>query len=123
MTVLFAMTFLMAGGEKLLGAGVPSWFREQFSGTLIDVFSGSVTMAYFSIAIAEAAIGATLALSLVPRLESLREFGMHGALCIFIALAFGQRLTHKFEDAAMLSLLAVSTYLVCRARHATSRSA
>lgn len=116
------MTFLMAGGEKVYGASVPSWFREQFSGTLIDLFAGSVTLAFFAIAIAECAVGVTLALSLVPRLRSLRDVGMLGALAVFIALAFGQRLTHKFDGAATLTLLAMGTYLVFRASHTTSRA-
>jgi len=104
----------MSGVQKVLEGAAPKWFVDQFSGTLIDIFSGSVPIAFFALAIVELCVGAALALSFVPRLKHLHDFGMLGSIAIFIALSLGQRLTHQFGDASILLLLALGTYIAFR---------
>lgn len=114
--LFFTMTFALAGLTKWKG-GVPDWFAEQFRGTW---FGGPSMLAvsYYGIALAETVAFLGFAASLVMG-EACRaqapmylQLSLCLSLFIFVGLAYGQRVTFKFQDAAFMFLYFVGT-LVC----------
>lgn len=116
---LLIMTFGLAGLDKVIGAKVPSWFLEQFKGSLLDVFPGTLEVSFVLITLLELATAIVLIIGLakrefLARLGSDKRFlqlGIILAQVSFIALGFGQRLTHKFDSAGALFFYAALTYI------------
>jgi hypothetical protein len=107
----------MAAFTKFYDGGVPNWFMMQFQGTLLDLFPGSLTFSYFLIAFLELAsfllvLGSLLKREYLPQREK-RTLQAGLILCqvTFVALAFGERLTHKYTEAFELFAYAVLVFL------------
>lgn len=114
--LFFTMTFALAGLTKWKG-GVPEWFAEQFRGTWFGS-PGLLGASYYGIAAAETVAFLGFAASLVmgeawrtPR-PMLLQLSLVLSLFIFVGLAYGQRVTFKFQDAAFMFLYFLGT-LVC----------
>lgn len=104
---LFISTWLIAGGGKLLGEGVPDGFRERFASTFISQFPGT-TVAFYKIAILEVIAGLVFVVSLARReflakgAKPWLQWGMFLSLSCFVMLGFGLRLAGDNAGAASL---------------------
>jgi hypothetical protein len=122
--LLLLSTLGTAALSKLADRGsVPDWFQNQFRGTVFDLFSGSLAISYYSIALIEGASAAILLISLCrgegasSRASQDRPFlhlGLWLAQINFAALAFGQRLTHQYDQAFELFAYAALVFLAER---------
>ena len=116
---LYIMTFGLAAQEKWAGP-MTEWFTGQFGATWMARAPGGLTGAYFGIALAETAVAFAFVASLV-RLECLTgerpwmKGGLVLALFLFAGLAYGQRLTGKYDSAAFLFGYFVGTVVMLRA--------
>ncbi len=117
--LLLVMTFGLAGIDKIIGGKIPGWFLEQFKGSWLDLFPGSMEISFVMIALLEIATAAVLIIGLVKKEfllkvandKRLLQFGVALAQVTFIALGFGQRLTHKFDAAGSLFFCAALTFI------------
>lgn len=117
--ILLVMTFGLAGLDKLLGGKVPSWFLEQFKGTIIDAFPGALEISFVMIALLEIATALVLIGGLVKKEFLLKAandkhllgYGIILSQVTFIVLGFGQRLTHNFDVAGSLFFYATLTFI------------
>ncbi|OYZ13610.1 MAG: hypothetical protein B7Y39_17150 [Bdellovibrio sp. 28-41-41] len=117
--LLLVMTFGLAGLDKIIGAKIPSWFLEQFKGSLLDLFPGSMEFSFVAIALLEIATAAVLIVGLLKKEfllkvandKRLLQYGVVLAQVTFIALGFGQRLTHKYDAAGALFFYAALTFI------------
>lgn len=117
--LLLVMTFGLAGLDKIIGGKIPSWFLEQFKGSLLDLFPGSIEISFIVIALLEIATAAVLIAGLLKKEfllnaandKRILQYGVILAQITFIALGFGQRLTHKFEAAGSLFFFAALTFI------------
>ena len=117
--VLFASVMLPSGLTKLTGGPTPDWFLKQFSGSLIDIFDGSLPIQFFAIAVTETALGllalGALALSALGRdIQFAMSTLLISSSLLFTGLGFGQRITMKFPDAASLFMYAVLSLLLLK---------
>ena len=111
--------FGLAGLDKIIGGKVPSWFLEQFKGSLLDFFPGSIEISFAMIALLEIATAAVLIAGLMKKEfllkvahdKRLLQYGVFLAQVTFIALGFGQRLTYKFDAAGALFFYAALTFI------------
>lgn len=116
---LLIVTFGLAGVDKVLGGKVPTWFLDQFKGTLLDLLPGTLEISFVLITLLELATAIALIVGLarrefVSRLATDKRFLQTGiilAQVTFIALGFGQRLTHKFDAAGALFFYAALTFI------------
>jgi hypothetical protein len=115
--LLLIITFATASLEKLRSPAAPNWFLEQFKNTVLDLFPGALTLAFFSIAALEL-VTFLLILAGLLRKEFLKSetkpllsAGLILAQVTFLVLGFGQRLTHQFDQAGFLFFYTVLTYI------------
>ena len=113
--ILLLLTFGQAALDKIVGGGVPAWFVEQFSTTFMATLPG-LPVAYYTILALEIVttvlIGAGLAKrEFLATEKPLLNAGYILAQLTFIALGFGQRLTHKYDQAAQLFFYAALTFI------------
>ena len=113
-TLLFATTFLLAGLEKLLAGSAPDWFVEQFAATPLGVFPQ--TPLFLLLALGESLLGLGAVVSLFcgewfRQRAPLLKLVLAGSLLMFVALGFGARLSHKYEDAAFHFMYFTGTLL------------
>lgn len=120
---LLIMTFGLAALDKILGGKVPTWFLDQFKGTVLDLFPGNLEISFIAITLLELATAIVLIIGLAKRefLSRLAnendndkrflQIGIVLAQVTFIALGFGQRLTHKFDSAGSLFFYAALTFI------------
>ena len=102
-TLLFAVTFVLAGFGKLLDGSAPDWFVEQFAETPLGVLPQ--TPLFLFLAFGESLIGFGAVVSLLRgewfrQRAPLMKLVLAGSLLMFVALGFGARLSHKYSDAA-----------------------
>ena len=102
-TLLFAVTFVLAGFGKLLVGSAPDWFVEQFAETPLGVLPQ--TPLFLFLAFGESLIGFGAVVSLLRgewfrQRAPLMKLVLAGSLLMFVALGFGARLSHKYSDAA-----------------------
>jgi hypothetical protein len=115
--ILLITTFGLAGAEKLFGGGVPSWFTDQFGKTLLATLPGGMPAAFYFIMLCELATFSFLTLGLIRgefmgrKPMKFLPIGSFIAQITFVELAFGQRLTHQYNEAAQLFAYAVLTFL------------
>ncbi len=104
---LFLPIWLLAGGRKLLGPGVPQGFRDRFQDTVLATFPG-ITVSFYQIAVLEGIAALIFAASLVRgefragRERPLLHAGLWCSMLLFAMLAFGQRLSGDNDGAASL---------------------
>ena len=109
--LLLIMTFGVAGLEKLFAFTVPTWFLSQFQGSLLDLFPGALVASFVLIAGLELATFSLLTVGLIRKSPQQLGYGIILAQITFIALGFGQRLTHKHDSAGALFFFAALTFL------------
>ncbi len=109
--LVLIMTFGLAGTEKILGGQAPDWFIKQFSGSLLDIFPGALSLSFFLIAGLEIGTALLLMVGLLKRQKSFLFYGVLLAQITFLILGFGQRLTHQYEAAGSLFFYAVLTFI------------
>jgi len=102
-TLLFAVTFVLAGVGKLLEASAPDWFVQQFAETPLSVLPQ--TPLFLSLSLGESLLGLGAVISLFRgewfrQRAPLLKLVLAGSLLMFVALGFGARLSHKYEDAS-----------------------
>ncbi|MDG2408665.1 MAG: hypothetical protein P8M53_06650 [Pirellulales bacterium] len=113
-TLLFANTFLLAGLAKCFEGAAPEWFVEQFAETPLG--SSPQTPLFLSLAVGEALLGFGAVASLLcgewfRNRAPLLKLVLAGSLLLFVALGFGARLSHKYEDAAFHFMYFTGTLL------------
>lgn len=118
-TLLFGLTWGLAGFGKILERKVPDWFLNQFGSSFMARFPG-VKASYWSIGLAELLAMALCVVSVV-RLEFFvnndplfLKWALVCSMMIFVMLGFGQRLTNDFAGSANSFQYFVGT-LVCYA--------
>ena len=113
-TLLFVVTFTLAGLDKWCTGAAPEWFVEQFAATPLGIFPQ--TLLFLSLALGESLLGLGAVASLVcgewfRRRAPLLKLTLAGSLLMFVALGFGARLSHKYEDAAFHFMFFAGTLL------------
>jgi len=113
-TLLFAVTFTLAGLNKWCTGAAPEWFVEQFAATPLGIFPQ--TPLFLLLALGESLLGLGAVASLVcgewfRRQAPLLKLVLAGSLLMFVALGFGARLSHKNEDAAFHFMFFTGTLL------------
>ena len=113
-TLLFAITFVLAGWNKWMAGGAPDWFVQQFADTPL----GGLPQAplFLSLALGESILGLGAVISLFRgewfrRRAPLLKLVLAGSLLMFVALGFGARLSNKYEDAAFHFMYFTGTLL------------
>ncbi len=109
--LVLIMTFGLAGAEKMLAGQAPDWFLKQFTGSLLDLFPGALTLSFFLIAMLEIGTALLLVVGLLKRQKPFLFYGVLLAQITFLTLGFGQRLTHQYEAAGSLFFFAVLTFI------------
>ena len=109
--LVLIMTFSLAGAEKIMAGQAPEWFLKQFSGSLLDVFPGALSLSFFLIALFELSTALLLVVGLLKRRKPFLFYGVLLAQLTFLILGFGQRLTHQYESAGSLFSFAVLTFI------------
>ncbi len=106
--LLYIMTFGLASFSKWAESEVPDHFIERFSGSMFDLFSGSLIVAFYTIAVSETIIFVLFLIS-VAKMEWLKEkrkvfmeTGLVVSLFVFFLIGFGLRATADFDGAAKL---------------------
>ncbi|MCB9642715.1 MAG: hypothetical protein H6728_06525 [Myxococcales bacterium] len=104
--LLFLVVFAEASLSKVLGGGVPDWFRDQFSKSWLARLA-PLPMLWWTIALVELGVAVLFVLAglsvLIPALGAIQVWmgwGFIGAVLLFSILCFGQRVTFDFAGAA-----------------------
>ena len=113
-TLLFANTFVLAGWNKWMMGTAPDWFVEQFAATPLG--SLPQTPLFLLLALGESLLGLGAVVSLFRgewfrQRAPLLKLVLAGSLLMFVALGFGARLSHKYEDAAFHFMYFTGTLL------------
>ncbi len=102
--LLFGTTFFLSAALKWSG-GMPAWFMQQFQETWLAHTPGGLLAVFYFLAVLETAGFLGCAASIV-RLEFLRpgktilQWTLTLSVFVFVVLAYGARLTGKFDVAA-----------------------
>ena len=112
--LLFAVTFTLAGLDKWCTGTAPEWFVEQFAATPLGVFPQ--TPLFLLLALGESLLGLGAVVSLFcgewfRERAAILKLVLAGSLLMFVALGFGARLSHKYEDAAFHFMFFTGTLL------------
>ena len=105
-----------AAFEKLSGGGVPAWFDQQFSKSILNAFPGSLAIQFYSIAILEMLVTVGFILSLAVgdyKAGSDRKFlrlSLWGSTMLFAMLSFGLRITHDFATGSQVFINLVASF-------------
>lgn len=111
---LFALVMLHAGFSKFFGGSTPEWFLKQFDQTPLNIFDGALNIHFFIIAFSESLLGIFSIVGLFLNRKNILAKNIDsivflGSAILFISLCMGQRLTHKFDDAAFLFFYSVAS--------------
>ena len=116
LAVLFLTTIAPAAIEKFAGGETPKWFLDQFASTFLAHLPGGLPVAFFGIAALEAVASLLILAAFFGRKRiadnQVYKFGLIATELLFISLAFGQRLVHKYDEAALLFVYAFVTFVV-----------
>ena len=103
---LFLVVFGEASLSKVLGGGVPDWFRNQFAPSWLSKIA-PIPLLWWTIALLELAIAGLfvysavlLAMSGAVAARYWMEWGLLGGIFLFGILCFGQRVTFDYAGAA-----------------------
>jgi len=113
-TLLFAITFVLAGWNKWTMGTAPDWFVQQFAETPLGGLPQ--TPLFLLLALGESLLGLGAVVSLLcgewfRQRAPLLKLVLAGSLLMFVALGFGARLSHKYEDAAFHFMYFTGTLL------------
>ncbi len=116
--LLFGTTFFLSAALKWSG-GVPAWFLQQFQATWLARSPGGLPAIFYFLALLETA-GLLGCVASIVRLEFLRpsktilRWTLVFALFVFVVLAYGARLTGKFDVAACNLMYFIGALLCVR---------
>lgn len=117
-SLLYLLTLAPAGIDKIRQSSVPAWFESQFSSSPFNVFAGSMALQFYGIGAVEIILATLFALAIfLPSRRaalSVIRVGLLSSFALFIALGFGQRVTHQYEGAAFLFMYAAFTFLILK---------
>lgn len=106
-TLLFLITFLLAGIEKWIDvsqeSGVPVWFIDQFGETILGrlpLGPQYIGIAFFETILAVGAIISLIACEWLGGRAPILKWTLVGVLFLFIALGFGSRISGDYAAAA-----------------------
>jgi hypothetical protein len=95
--------------DKLPGPYPPEWFSKKFDGTLIDLFPGSMAVAFGLIIFGELIVPALVLIAFVrgehretPRgnaATGFADFALAGACLLLLALTVGSLITRDYDNA------------------------
>jgi len=113
-TLLFVVTFSLAGIDKWLTGAAPEWFVAQFAQTPLGGLPQ--TPLFLLVALGESLLGLGAVVSLLSgewfrTRAPLLKLTLAASLLMFVALGFGARLSHKYEDAAFHFMYFTGTLL------------
>lgn len=114
--LLFGTTFFLSAVLKWQ-TGVPDWFVQQFQATWLAHAPGGLTAVFYLLAVLET-LGCIGCLTSIFRLEFLAksktilQMTLVFSLFVFVVLAYGARLTGKF-DVAAYNLMYFIGALIC----------
>ncbi len=116
--LLFATTFFLSAWLKW-SQGVPNCFNKQFGATWLASAPGGLPASYYFLAaletIAFLGLGASLArLEFLPNRKPFLKWSLTFSLFVFVVLAYGSRLTGKFDIAAYNLMYFVGALLCLR---------
>lgn len=114
--LFFATTFFLSAWLKW-SQGVPAWFVTQFQATWLAHAPGGLMAAYYFLAVLETVgffgcVASILCGEFLPKEKALLKLTLTFSLFIFIILAYGSRLTGKF-DIATYNLMYFLGALIC----------
>lgn len=112
--LLFATTFGPAGLEKIFASEAPSWFLKQFSETPLGAAPALLPPLFYGLGLAELGAGLLMLLALITKSSRFYGAGLAAASLLFVALAFGQRLSHRYDEALVLFLCAVGSLVLSK---------
>jgi hypothetical protein len=116
--LFYLMTFGLAAWLKW-SQGMPDWFATQFQATWLTHAPLGLQGSFYFIAILETAAFVGFSVSVV-RLDWLRGQGdalrlsLAFSMLVFVVLAYGSRLTQKFDVAGWNYLYLIGTFLIGR---------
>lgn len=116
--LLFGTTFFLSASLKWSG-GMPAWFAQQFQETWLARAPGGLSAVFYFLAVLET-IGLLGCGASMARLECLRpsktilQWTLVFALFLFVVLAYGARLTGKFDVAAYNLMYFIGALLCLR---------
>ena len=113
-TLLFVITFGLAGWNKWMMGGAPDWFVQQFAETPLGRLPQ--TPLFLLLALGESLLGLGAVVSLFrgewfQQRAPLLKLVLAGSLLMFVALGFGARLSHDYENAAFQFMYFTGTLL------------
>ncbi len=114
----FGTTFFLSATLKWSG-GVPAWFIQQFQATWLSRSPGGLPAVFYFLAVLET-VGVLGCGASIVRLEFLRpsktilQCTLTFALFVFVVLAYGARLTGKFDVAAYNLMYFIGALLCLR---------
>ena len=109
--IAYTLMFAHAGIGKLVAGKTPDWFLRQFEASILNVFSGSLSIQFFGIGLAESLIAVLALLGLFQKSlqDQILKVVLLSSSGLFIVLSFGQRISYKFDDAASLFFYAIAS--------------
>ena len=112
----YLMMFGHAGISKLGPGETPSWFLNQFQESMLNVFQGSLSIQFFSIAAVEILVAGLALVGLFFRQKRDSYFRMTLLVSsfLFVGLSFGQRITGKFDSSATLFFYAMISLVLLK---------
>jgi hypothetical protein len=127
--VYLALVLGLAGIEKIISHKVPEWFLTQFSSTFIGFNLSSLKLSFYFISMLELTSSLLLILFLSKfSLEIIKKgkqsqslskptililkFALLSVYVTFLALSFGQRLSGKYDSAALILIYPLVTVLI-----------
>lgn len=116
--LLYIGTFGLASLEKFRSGGMPDWFGAQFEKTFLNLFSGSLKIQYYFIAVLEAVVAVLFLISAVTgeflpgATPIFLRWALLMALFAFFALGIGLRIGGDYQGAANLFAYFGVTFLI-----------
>lgn len=116
--LLFGTTFFLSAALKWSG-GVPAWFTQQFQGTWLARAPGGLPVVFYFLSVLETisflgCVASFVRLEFVRPSKSILRSTLTFVLFVFVVLAYGARLTGKFDVAAYNLMYFVGALLCLR---------
>lgn len=124
--LLFATTFFLSAWLKW-SQGVPDWFLKQFGPTWLAHAPGGLAAAHYFLAVLETIgfLGCAASIArgeFLAKKKPLLQWTLTFSLFVFVVLAYGSRLTAKYDVAAFNFMYFVGA-LICLAEVARTDAA
>jgi hypothetical protein len=118
-SLLVILLYLSIAGttayQKISGFGVPEWFQNKFSESIIGLIPFGIPTCFLIITILEASISVLMILAIINKeyqSESVKkylELGLDLSLLLFTILVFGSFLVQNYDNGALDFLYFIGT--------------